>query len=156
MWVWSPETTEAWVVVGNDLERLPMARDGECWVAELPSAADGLHYHLEVDGIGPLLDPWGTAVTPTPAGFRNVLRTRPWPAQAPLDASSPLGPDDTAVIYEVHVRGFGRTFAGSIEHLDHLVDLGVDVVELMPVHPFDGTINYWGYMPLIWGAVHEG
>ena len=29
------------------------------------------------------------------------------------------------------------------------------MVELMPVHPFDPTDNYWGYMPLVWGAVHR-
>jgi len=29
------------------------------------------------------------------------------------------------------------------------------VIELMPVHPFDTSDNYWGYMPLVWGAVHR-
>ena len=32
--------------------------------------------------------------------------------------------------------------------------MGANVVELMPVHPFDPSDNYWGYMPLVWGAVH--
>jgi len=41
------------------------------------------------------------------------------------------------------------------ERLDYLADLGIDVIELMPVHPFDPTDNYWGYMPLVWGAVHR-
>ena len=53
------------------------------------------------------------------------------------------------------MRGFGGTFAGMVERLDHLADLGVDVIELMPVHPFDSADNYWGYMPLVWGAVHR-
>ena len=59
------------------------------------------------------------------------------------------------MVYELHVRGFARTFAGCAEHLPYLADLGVNVIELMPVHPFDPTDNYWGYMPLVWGAVHR-
>ena len=55
----------------------------------------------------------------------------------------------------MHVRGFGRTFEGCAERLSYLADLGVNVIELMPVHPFDMTGNYWGYMPLVWGAVHR-
>ena len=60
-----------------------------------------------------------------------------------------------AVIYEVHVRGFtahsssgvaeGRrgTFAGLIDKMPYLVELGVTVVELMPVFQFDpGEGNY--------------
>jgi glycogen operon protein len=59
------------------------------------------------------------------------------------------------IVYELHVRGFGKSFAGCIEHLPYLADLGVNVIELMPVHPFDPSDNYWGYMPLVWGAVHR-
>jgi isoamylase len=66
-----------------------------------------------------------------------------------------------AVIYEVHVRGFtahpssgvadGRrgTFAGLIDKIPYLVELGVTVVEFMPVFQFDpGEGNYWGYNPI--------
>jgi maltooligosyltrehalose trehalohydrolase len=50
------------------------------------------------------------------------------------------------VIYELHVGTFSRegTFDGAIRHLDHLADLGVTAVELMPVAQFPGTRN-WGY-----------
>jgi len=85
-----------------------------------------------------------------------VVRTRPWPLQPALDVGEVVGPDTLPVVYEIHTRGFARTFAGAVDRLDHLVDLGVDVIELMPIHPFDATTNYWGYMPLVWGAVHEG
>lgn len=154
--VWSPDTHEAWLVLGDGPDRIAMERVGACWRAGGMPATDGLRYHLEVDGAGPLLDPYATGVTSTPTGFRNVLRTRPWPAAEPLDGAAVLGPEVAPVVYEVHVRGFARTFAGAVGRLDHLVDLGVDVIELMPVHPFDSTTNYWGYMPLVWGAVHEG
>jgi maltooligosyltrehalose trehalohydrolase len=50
------------------------------------------------------------------------------------------------VIYELHVGTFSPagTFLGVIEHLDQLVDLGVNTIELMPLHDFPGRWN-WGY-----------
>ncbi len=76
-----------------------------------------------------------------------------------------------SVIYEMHVRGFTRhpssgvsqpgTFAGIIEKIPYLKDLGVTAVELLPVNefeesdsnrynPFTGEqlLNYWGYQPI--------
>ena len=70
------------------------------------------------------------------------------------------------IIYEVHVGGFTRhrssgvtpakrgTYAGLIEKIPYLQDLGVSAVELLPVFAFDeedgppGLSNYWGYQPL--------
>jgi len=121
--------------------------DPDGWAAEV-ALADGDVYWLVVDDGPPLLDPHCRALVPTTDGPRSVWR-EPWslhPQGAPL-ASAP-------VVYELHVRGLGRTFAGCIEHLDHIVSTGANVIELMPIHPFDSADNYWGYMPLVWGAVH--
>ncbi|WP_284701359.1 MULTISPECIES: malto-oligosyltrehalose trehalohydrolase [Rhodoplanes] len=51
-----------------------------------------------------------------------------------------------AVVYELHVGTFTPegTFRAAIEKLDHLVDLGVTAIELMPVADFPGRRN-WGY-----------
>jgi glycogen operon protein len=75
---------------------------------------------------------------------------------------------DSLVIYEMHVRGFTRsptsgvnpehrgTYAGVVDQIPHLKDLGVTVVELLPVQQFDpGEGNYWGYMPLNFFAPHS-
>ncbi|MCW2541999.1 MAG: maltooligosyl trehalose hydrolase [Frankiales bacterium] len=64
-----------------------------------------------------------------------------------------------AVIYELHVGTFTPegTFDAIIEHpqyLDHLVELGVTHVELLPVNDFNGEWN-WGYDGVLWYAVHE-
>jgi maltooligosyltrehalose trehalohydrolase len=61
-----------------------------------------------------------------------------------------------AVIYELHLGTFtpGGTFDAAIEKLDHLVDLGVEFVEVMPVNAFGGT-HGWGYDGVLWYAVHE-
>ena len=59
-------------------------------------------------------------------------------------------------IYELHVGTFSPegTFAGVISKLDHLSELGINAIELMPVQPFPGTRN-WGYDGVDWFAVHE-
>ncbi|PRC47918.1 malto-oligosyltrehalose trehalohydrolase, partial [Mycobacterium sp. ITM-2017-0098] len=48
----------------------------------------------------------------------------------------------------------GGTFDSAIDKLDHLVELGVDFVEVMPVNAFSGT-HGWGYDGVLWYAVHE-
>jgi glycogen operon protein len=78
-------------------------------------------------------------------------------------------PDSEAVIYELHVRGFtmhpssgvepGRrgTFAGLAEKIPYLLELGITVVELMPVFQCDPQEgSSWGYMPLNFFSPHAG
>ncbi|STC68284.1 malto-oligosyltrehalose trehalohydrolase [Corynebacterium pilosum] len=60
------------------------------------------------------------------------------------------------VIYELHVGTFTPegTFAGIVDKLDYLKDMGVTTIELMPVQPFGGERN-WGYDGVDWFAVQE-
>ena len=103
------------------------------------------------DGIAPL------AVLPT---------SRP-----PFDWGSDLRPRHThdAIIYELHVKGFTAransgvgperrgTFLGLIDKLPYLRELGITIVELLPIHQFDPQEgNYWGYMTLNFFAPHAG
>jgi len=54
------------------------------------------------------------------------------------------------------------TYAGLVEKIPYLVDLGVTAVELLPVFQFDpqdaptGLTNYWGYAPVSFFAPHAG
>jgi len=89
----------------------------------------------------------------------------------------PARPWGETVIYECHVRGLTRlhpeipgalrgTYLGlaSPPVIEHLTNLGVTAVELMPVQHFvserhlmeRGRANYWGYSPLAWFAPHAG
>jgi maltooligosyltrehalose trehalohydrolase len=63
---------------------------------------------------------------------------------------------DAAVIYELHIGTFTPegTLDAAIGRLDHLVDLGVTHVEVLPVNDFNGIWN-WGYDGVLWYAVHE-
>jgi isoamylase len=69
----------------------------------------------------------------------------------------------------MHVRGFTKrdnsgvspnkrgTYAGVIEKIPYLKDLGITTVELMPVFQYDPDEgNYWGYMPLSFFSPHQG
>ncbi|MFP3670460.1 hypothetical protein SB717_35825, partial [Priestia sp. SIMBA_032] len=61
-----------------------------------------------------------------------------------------------AVIYELHIGTFtpAGTLDAAIDRLDHLISLGVEFVELMPVNAVNGAHN-WGYDGVGWYAVHE-
>ncbi len=92
-----------------------------------------------------------------------------WEGDTPLKT-----PFSRTVIYELHVRGFTRhrssgvapekrgTYAGLVEKIPYLQDLGVTAVELLPVFQFDeqdaplGQSNYWGYDPVSFFALHQG
>lgn len=60
------------------------------------------------------------------------------------------------LIYELHLGTFTPegTLDAAVTRLDHLVDLGVTHVELLPVNAFNGPWN-WGYDGVLWYAVHE-
>lgn len=130
-----------------------------------------------------LLDPYATAVFLPPnfdrraacGGQSNAGRA----ALGVLPSTRPelfdwgLAPqpkhDSDLIVYELHTRGFTRsstsgtdanhqgTFAGIVDKIPYLLDLGVTAVELMPVFQFDPSEpNYWGYMPMNFFAAHDG
>lgn len=162
--VHAPTAREVAVVVepgGRRRTGVPDRQRPGGWLVEV-DAADGDRYGISVDGGDLLVDPHALDMVMTPDGPRGVFRS-PWvrrPQRAAADdgarARSSATPVDEPLVYELHVKGFGGGYLGCIEHLDHVASLGVDVIELMPVHPFDDTVNYWGYMPIVWGAVHRG
>ncbi|MBI1313867.1 glycogen-debranching protein [bacterium] len=97
----------------------------------------------------------------------GVIETTP--CQFDWEGDAPVRHDSDLIIYEMHIRGFTMrdnsgvaevrrgTFAGVIDRIPYLQELGVTAVELMPVFQFDPDEgNYWGYMPLSFFAPHEG
>jgi maltooligosyltrehalose trehalohydrolase len=72
------------------------------------------------------------------------------------DANWPGHDLPDSVIYELHIGTFTEagTFDAAIQRLDHLVELGVTHVEILPVNDFNGEWN-WGYDGVLWYAVHE-
>ena len=132
-----------------------------------------------------LLDPYGKAVV-IPETYNRLLTSEPgdtiassmksvvadtsaydWEGDVPLKQ-----PFARAIIYEMHVRGFTihpgsgvspekrGTYAGLIDKIPYLKDLGITTVELLPVYQYDeqdappGFKNYWGYAPVSFFAPH--
>jgi glycogen operon protein len=132
-----------------------------------------------------LLDPYGRAVS-VPMGYsrdaaclegdnaatamKSVVvdpRSYDWEGDVPIRR-----PSSRTIIYEMHVRGFTQhpssgvaeskrgTYAGLIEKIPYLQQLGITAVELLPVFHFDvqdappGRLNYWGYAPISFFAPH--
>ena len=95
-------------------------------------------------------------------------RAYDWEDDRPLNR-----PSSRTIIYEMHLRGFTchpssevsekkrGTFAGLVEKIAYLKELGVSAVELLPVFQFDaqdcpsGLLNYWGYAPVSFFAPHR-
>ena len=133
-----------------------------------------------------LLDPYGRAIVVprnysreaarlegdnTATAMKSVV-TDPhaydWEGDVPLKR-----PWSRTIIYEMHVRGFTAhpssavaeskrgTYAGLIEKIPYLQQLGITAVELLPVFQFDpqdapaGRTNYWGYAPVSFFAPHQ-
>ncbi|MGD9971695.1 MAG: glycogen-debranching protein [Desulfatirhabdiaceae bacterium] len=128
-----------------------------------------------------LLDPFALSVH-FPPGYSRSSAT----GKGPTDGKVPLGrlskastafewEDDPRprhshdlIVYELHVKGFTArsnsgvtpekqgTFAGLVEKIPYLKDLGITAVELLPVHQFDPQEgNYWGYMTLNFFSPHH-
>jgi maltooligosyltrehalose trehalohydrolase len=133
--------------------REPMARrDDGWWTADVPDADHGTDYAFAVDGGPPRADPrspWQPEGVNGPSRVFDASRHR-W-----ADATWPGRPALGAVFYELHVGTFTPegTLDAAIGRLDHLVDLGVDMIELMPVAGFPGERG-WGYDGVNLYAVH--
>lgn len=122
-------------------EVLPMQRQRDgYWTLTLPRLADGRLYRYEVDG-----QRWpDPASRSQPAGVHG-----PSMVSTPRRAFSPgwqgVGIDE-AVIYELHLGTFTPegTLSAARRKLPYLQELGINVIELMPIAEFPGNRN-WGY-----------
>jgi len=140
---------------------------------------------MRFDAAKVLLDPYGRGVV-IPKHYSRIVASEEgdnaatamksvvvnplaydWEGDAPLKR-----PSARTIIYEMHVRGFTRhptsgvaekkrgTYAGLIDKIPYLQELGITAVELLPVFQFDpqdcpkGKINYWGYAPVSFFAPH--
>jgi maltooligosyltrehalose trehalohydrolase len=147
--VWAPRPQTVLLDVAGD--RYPMTRGDDGWWRSTVDVAADTRYGYVLDGSDPLPDPRSAR---QPDGVHGLSQL--W---SPLEATPVMWPGrrlSGAVIYALHIGTFTPvgTFDAAIEKLDHLVDLGADFVELMPVNAFSGS-HGWGYDGVLWYAVHE-
>ena len=164
-------------------------RTGDHWHVRVEGLPVEFCYGYRVDGpVGDgfrfdpeivLLDPYARAVSYGGAWGEhspNPRRSLVTDAMEDREPTVPPGiPLEDTIIYELHVRGYTvdpssgvtnpGTFAGLSEKIDHLRDLGVTAVELLPIDEFDETdcafvnpltgerlLNFWGYNTIAFAA----
>ncbi|MBU1108187.1 MAG: hypothetical protein KKB51_16060 [Candidatus Riflebacteria bacterium] len=177
--VYSPDATEVKLHIFKNaadkkgVEYVMTKSNRGIWHHILPGELYGTYYGYTADGPktpGFLFDP--ERLLSDPYAFANVDhngksivvdRTFKWTDQG---FKGPISKD--AIIYEMHVKDFtahgssGVTGPhkggylgmlhgkGTSRVLGHLKELGVNVIQLMPIHEFDnnyaGVVNHWGYM----------
>ena len=149
MRVWAPHAKTVEVVI--DGERRPLPRAGDGWFTGI-DLAPGTNYTLSLDGGAPRPDPRSRY---QPEGVDGPSRAVD-PDFDWTDGAWRGFPLHAAVIYELHIGTFtpAGTLDTAIERLDHLVALGVNAVELMPVAEFSGERG-WGYDGVDLYAVHH-
>lgn len=161
----------AMIVFGLDIEEFEYAYlvDGP-WEPEKGLIFDNTKF---------LLDPYARAVTgQSEWGIKSDDNSQYHARVVASDfdwenSKQPYIPMEDLVIYELHVRGFTKhhssnvthkgTFAGLMEKIPYLLELGVNAVELMPIFEFDEMrdrrevngktlLDYWGYNPVCFFA----
>jgi maltooligosyltrehalose trehalohydrolase len=160
--VWAPDVCRVRLRVADGAgapgdrggeRELTRAEDG-WWRVDVPAADPGTDYAFLLDDSDqPLPDPRSLR---QPAGVHGPSRLYDHSAFAWTDAGWTGRQLPGSILYELHVGTFTEagTFDAAIDRLDHLVDLGVDLVELLPVNAFNGEYN-WGYDGVCWYAPHE-
>lgn len=144
--VWSPTARDLLLVLhdGRAAGEYPVPRDSEGVFDRLvDGAAPGDRYRYRING---------GELRPDPAS-----RFQPDGVHGPSQVVDASGfrwtdgrwggrPAADRIVYELHVGTFSPegTFAGAASRLDALRDLGVTVIELMPIADFPGSRN-WGY-----------
>ncbi len=134
------------------------AEGGGYWSADVPGAAEGSRYKFVLDGLAGVLwrkDPYAREVSNSSGD--SIVRTEDFDWAG---AAYRMPPWNELVIYELHVGTFNDDsrdgtggsgdepggFDSVIARLDHLVDLGVNAIELMPSMEFATSFS-WGYNP---------
>ena len=148
--LWAPRPSAVRLMLDGQIHE--MTRDGEWWHSAVESRPGQRYGFLLDDRDDPLPDPRSRR---QPEGVHALSQVQdlsfPW-TDAQWTGRQLAG----SVIYELHLGTFTPegTLDAAIERLPHLVDLGVDLVELLPVNAFNGTWN-WGYDGVLWYAVAE-
>lgn len=149
--VWAP-FAQAVAVTGSfsDWQKIDMESDGEgCWFVDVKGARAGQEYKFALQTEHEELfhnDPRSLALT-TVAGNSVIVDTDfEWD-----DDTFTPPPFNEQVIYELHVGTFCRddpavvgSFQTAMEKLPYLADLGINMIELMPINTMAGDRG-WGY-----------
>ncbi|HEX3895522.1 MAG TPA: malto-oligosyltrehalose trehalohydrolase [Rudaea sp.] len=144
--VWAPHARRASVVLESNGARaeLDRARGGDGFFSALiERAAPRTRYRFRIDDGAPMPDPASRFQPEGPHGASEIIDLRDF-AWTDGDWRG-VGANDQ-VIYEMHVGTFtpDGTWRAALQELPRLADLGITVIEVMPLAEFPGTFG-WGY-----------
>jgi len=152
--VWAPFPRKVAVRVNNAVLPMTGPDEHDYWRVEAEDAEPGASYGYILDSDEKCYpDPrsqW------QPDGVHGMSRLYGQNLFAWSDNRYQPVPLASAIVYEVHVGTFTAegTLDAAISRLDHLADLGITHVELMPITAFAGDRG-WGYDAVSLFAVHE-
>jgi maltooligosyltrehalose trehalohydrolase len=152
--VWAPLANRMAVKVNDTALAMQGPDEHGWWQLDAPHAAHGSDY-------GYLIDQEETAYPDPrsqwqPAGVHGLSRVYKHDEFGWTDDDFQPRPLASAILYELHIGTFTvqGTLDAAVKKLDHLVELGITHVELMPVASFIGN-HGWGYDGVALFAVHE-
>ena len=144
--VWSPDSSIELVIEDSSGHNkiFPMAEEGnEYFSLYTKDAKAGTRYRFRLSNTSTLLaDPASRFQPLGPAGPSQVIDTHfLW-----TDQSWPGLTMENQIIYELHIGTFTPegTFAGALKKLPALAELGITIIEIMPINEFSGQFG-WGY-----------
>ncbi|HEX3071023.1 MAG TPA: malto-oligosyltrehalose trehalohydrolase, partial [Thermoanaerobaculia bacterium] len=151
--VWAPDRNNVSVVIDDRAIPLDREPDGH-FHGLVPNARGGTLYRFRLDDDDTLYpDP---ASRFQPDGPHEVSEVVDPSAFQWSDHAWPGVDKHNLVIYEMHIGTFtaGGTWRAAIEHLGALRDIGINLLEVMPVHAFPGRFG-WGYDGVdLWAPSH--
>jgi len=154
--VWAPFAMSVTALVGEEFTWHETPLDSEpdgYWSGTVANARPGQSYKYRIVSQGGKIlernDPRARQLTVSDNGASVIIDpTYDW-----HDTTAPIIPKEKIIMYELHIGTFNRpdaatpgTFYTAIEKLDYLQNLGINMIELMPVTSM-ATSNGWGYAP---------
>ena len=142
--VWAPERKQIELLITGRKEPVPLVKDDfGYWTVSTTAIRPGDLYTFRIDGKNEFPDP-ASLFQPRDVHKSSQavnLKSFKW-----NDSGWKNFPLQEYIIYELHTGTFTPegTFAGIESRLDHLIDLGITAIEIMPVAQFPGNRN-WGY-----------
>lgn len=153
-----------WSKNANPMQKI-LTSEGAVWTTSLSlSTVYNKEYRYVIDGPVWVADPYSKYVTPNPFDeFNTLIRTNS------LISWVPFTPPHLSllVIYELHVESFTANdpsvppskrgkFLGILEKTNYLLSLGVNAIEIMPIHVQEFYSGYtWGYNPTLLMGIHS-
>lgn len=162
---WAPHAARVWLVSdATGWQRVPLARDSDSgrgasyFSVFVPGVSAGAEYRFVIEncgcgpgnpgGVSEHGDPWALDSTHSHGHSRVIDRSFDW-----NDGDFSMPPWHELVIYQLHIGTFaqqedgtGGTFASAQARLQHLHDLGINAIQLLPIKEFPGDQS-WGYNP---------